>query len=249
MPDRVASPIQEVCVNPIRVDATNSSDFSADGLVVRNPHGILVSLGYADVTGISARLPTLHHGGVQTAATGVIQDPAGSAIGSGEKPSGGGAAGAIYARFPDLLPIDTIAPRSAIFNRSTGPGRRVLHTHSPALSGDPSHAEQRNSALGDLANSYYNAVVAVDRRAGVLGDRGELLNLVPVSASIYARAFANRKYRSPHLDPSYTLTAIMVAVGELLKRSEPIMELTLYVFSPDTYQETVNVATRLKSAT
>jgi hypothetical protein len=41
MLDRAASPIQEVCVNPIRVGATNTSDFSADGLVVATVQDLL----------------------------------------------------------------------------------------------------------------------------------------------------------------------------------------------------------------
>lgn len=79
----MASPtgtIHEVAVTPIHVKSTNASDFSADGLVAK-PSGILTSLGYTNIPGILNKLPAIRHGGVQTAAVGMIQDPAGSAIG------------------------------------------------------------------------------------------------------------------------------------------------------------------------
>jgi hypothetical protein len=247
MPDAPTDPIQEVSINPIQIGKTDSSDFSSDGLVVTHPLQILNGLGYTDLTSILAKLPAVHHGGVQSAPIGVIQDPAGSAIGTRHKPRGSGAAGAIYAKFPDLKEIDPIAPRSSIFNRSIGPGHRVLHTHSPRLAGSPTSASARSKVLEDLSNSYYNAVVAVNRRSGALGEHGKLLNLVPVSASIYAGDFADDQHDPPHLDRSYTLTAIMIAIGEALKTGESLVDLTLHCFSQDAYVDTGKLVSTLKA--
>jgi hypothetical protein len=243
-----ADSIQEVAVNPIRIDVTDAAEFSDDGLIVTQPWHLLQRLGYTDVPAMLGHLPAIHQGGVQTARTGVIQDPAGSAIGTGSRPGGGGASGAIYATFPDLKPIDAIEPRSAIFNRSTGPGRRVLHTHSPMLPDNPRSADQRNRALADLANAYYNALVAVSRRSDALGPDGTLLNLVPVAAAIYGGGFVHPRFNPPHLDPSYTLTAILIAIGELLRNHASIVPLALYYFRSETYRAAADQAATLRSA-
>jgi hypothetical protein len=173
-------------------------------------------------------------GGVHNAALGAIQDPAGSAIGTGARPSGGGASGAIYARFPDLEPIPRIAPRSAIFNRAAGPGRRVLHTHSPQLRGSPASALDRHQALEDLANAYVNALVAFDARAADLGNHGVLLNLVPVSAAIYAGRF--RDPALDHLHPSYTIAAVALALGWLGESGRALPQLTISFFAPPVFR-------------
>jgi hypothetical protein len=240
-------PIREVNINPVRIGATDPSWFAAGGLVVADPVALARGLGFAEVDVILNALPALRQGGVQGAATGVIQDPAGSAVGSGTTPGGGGASGAICSRFPDLEPIDAIAPRSAIFNRSTGPGRRVLHTHSPRLAGNPENEAVRNKVLEDLANAYYNALVSVEQRSAALGEDGKLLNLVPVSASIYAGRFAKNEHGTPHLDCSYTLTAIMIAIGKLLTKQQTIVALTLSYFSPHTYEAASALVATLKN--
>lgn len=240
--------IREVDINPIQIKATNATDFTPDGLVVAKPSAILATLGYTNVSAILDKLPAIRRGGVQSAAVGVIQDPAGSAIGTGCHPSGGGASGAIYGKFLDLQPIDNMAPRSAIFNRSTGAGRRVLHTHSPILDGKPTSEGARSRVLEDLSNCYYNALVAVNERSAALDKDGALLNLVPVSASIFARAFRRNHYDAPHLDPSYTLTAIMVAIGEMLKGNQIVVDLALYYFSADVYQDAVKLVERLEAS-
>jgi hypothetical protein len=243
-----ADAIQEVAVNPIRVAAIAAADFSADGLVVTEPLRLLQGLGYTDRAAILAHLPAIHQGGVQTARAGVIQDPAGSAIGTGHRPSGGGASGAIYAQFPDLQPIDRIEPRSAICNRSTGPGRRVLHTHSPMLAGSPNVAGERQQTLADLSNCYYNALLAVSRRSAALGPDGTLLNLVPVAAAIYGGNFVHPRFDPAHLDPTYTLTAILIALGELLRNHVSVVKLALFYYRSVTYRAAADVAAALRSA-
>jgi hypothetical protein len=123
----------------------------------------------------------------------------------------------------------------------------VLHTHSPQLQGEPTSAAARNQVIEDLSNAYYNAFVAMNQRADALQERGGLLNLVPVSAGIYAGEFAVDKHDAPHLDRSYTITAIMIAIGELMRRGKTPVQLTLYCYAADSYHETVDLLSQLKS--
>jgi hypothetical protein len=200
-----------VAVDPITLPELPDACFSADGTVVVDVAGLLAHCGLDEgVTHDLLRSIELRHGGVQDAGRGAIQDPAGSAIGS-SRPSGAGASGAIYAAFTDLEPIPWIEPRSAIFNAARGPGRRVLHTHSPRLSGTPASAADRHRVLEDLANAYANALEAFDRHAATLGSDGSRLNLVPVAAAIFAGRF--RHPALDHLHPSYTLTALLLAAA------------------------------------
>ena len=171
----------EVAINPIHVQALSADLFAGDGLIVVEPAELLRQQGLDDLVELGSTLGPVQ-GGVQDAPAGAIQDPAGSAIGSGRRPAGGGASGAIYQKFADLMPIPSIEPRSAIFNSSTGPGRRVLHTHSPRLAGSPGQSEDRRHVIEDLANAYANALAAFADRAAELGADGTMLNLVPVSA-------------------------------------------------------------------
>jgi hypothetical protein len=115
------------------------------------------------------------------------------------------------------------------------------------LEGKPASESATSSVLEDLSNSYYNALVGANERSGAMGKDGTLLNLVPVSANIFAGAFARNNHGSLHLDPSYTLTAIMVAVGEMLKSNLTVGELALYYFSPELYQDAVNLVEGLKT--
>ena len=239
------NPIEPVVESSIRLPPLSSDHFSPDGLVISDPVGLLADLG------VSA--PTIRRGGVHRAATGAVQDPAGSAVGQRGRPRGGGASGAIYAAFPDLSPIPDIPPGGAVFNASEGAGRRVLHTHSPRLSGQPTSSEARRAVLADLANAYANAIVAFTRRAADLGPDGTLLNLVPVSASIYAGAFASPHFGSPHLDPSYTITATLIAVAAVDERgasplSGAFPSLELYYFAEDVYLAAQELTARLRDA-
>lgn len=226
---------EPVEANPIRIVLTDDAHFSADGLEVVDPSGVLVGLGFAEPSPLFARLPAIEPGGVQEADTGVIQDPAGSAIGGGKDglKTAGGASGAIYDAFPDLEGIPTIDVGGAVFNSSRGPGARVLHTFSPRLAGKPGAATERAKALEDISNAYANAILAFNRHAGVSGGHGGRLNLVPVSAAIFAGNFANPRFTHPHLDPSYTLTAVAIAIGTLSGAGDAIPDLSIYYYSPD----------------
>src|SRR5262245_47782829 len=200
----------EVAKNPIQLQTLQQSLFARDGVEVIDPGELLRQQGVDKVGQLVSTLSPVQ-GGLQEAPKGAIQDPAGSAIGSGHRPAGAGASGAIYQKFTDLLPIPSIRPRSAIFNSSTGPGRRVLHTYSPRLGGSPGQSEDRRRAIEDLANSYANALVAFRDRAPELGVDVTMLNLVPVSAGIFCDRFTDTTL--DHLHPSYTMCAIALALG------------------------------------
>ena len=73
---------------------------------------------------------------------------------------GGGASGAIYSAF-SLNPIPNILETAAIFNSTNDPdGMRILHTHSPTLSGDPDNLDDFMGVIRTLANTYVNAIIA-----------------------------------------------------------------------------------------
>jgi len=183
---------------------------------------------------IDESMPEVVYGGVDKAEIGVIQDPAGSAIGT-DVPIGGGASGAIYNRF-ELDPIPWIGEGECIFNSTKTEGRRVLHTHSPILNGSPHDHDDRIAAVLDLANAYYNAILMFNERSGELGDDGMLLNLVPVSASIFAGRFLRRNLGMGHLDVSFTFVAIAVALGKLLIEGKAIPKMNIYFYDRDVYE-------------
>ncbi|MCC2097272.1 MAG: hypothetical protein KDJ29_10295 [Hyphomicrobiales bacterium] len=218
--------------NPVSSIADASACFIRGGLVIADLSGWLAANG---ATAAVLKSLTLVNAPIQTAPRGVIQDPAGSAIGSGSRPAGGGASGAIYAAFPDLMPVPEIAPCAAVFNASKGPGCRVLHSHSPQLSGQPEMATDRNRTLRDIANTYANAMIACDQHAPQLDGHGDQLNLVPVAAGIFGGDFRNRAFAPPHLDPSYTLAALALAASRVQDLHVTLPAMTLYVFNRDVY--------------
>lgn len=235
-----AAPIAEVAANPARVASAAAAFFSADGLKMTDIPGWLAANG-ADASGVAALV--LVQGGVQKARNGAIEDPAGSAVGAtaGSPPlpvkpvdsGAGGASGQIYKAFPDLEPIPAIKVQSAIFNTSAGAGHRVLHSFSPMLGGDPTADADRRVALEGIANTYCNAMLAFVAREGALGADGALLNLVPVSAALFAGPFASDKYASSHLHPSYTIAAIALAAATLAKGKTALPAMTLYYYPAD----------------
>lgn len=226
----------------IALSGLDDTDFSENGLVVSAPKSVLQKLGYGDqLDALSAHQPTLVNGAIQNAPTGIIQDPAGSAIGSGSAPSGGGASGAIYGKFHPLDPIPAIKPGECIFNTAPA-GSRLLHTYSPNLSTlglSPSHAKDCQTALEHIANAYANAYLAANDAAALPGgplEHVSLLNLSPISAAIFAGPF---KYNfgkdskgNPilHLHPSYTLTALWIAQASLLAAPAPLMASAIYFY-------------------
>jgi hypothetical protein len=134
------------------------------------------------------------------------------------------------------LPIPAIAPCAAIFNSAAGRGFRIVHSHSPQLSGRPEVAVDRNNVLRDIANTYANAIVAFDRQASQLGEHGSNLNLVPVAAGIFGGNFRNPAFAPPHLDPGYTLAALALAADRVQGLGVKLPAMTLYVFSRDVHR-------------
>jgi hypothetical protein len=207
----------------IQLPALTDDVFTNGGLEVL-PSKVFHQAGVNNSSQLLSRL-ALVQGAVQDAATGAIQDPAGSAIGTGVRPAGGGASGAIYAKFNDLEPIPQIAQGSAIFNASEGPARRVLHTYSPRLT-NLSPSQDGHTALQELARAYANTVEAFQARAAYLGTDGKLLNLVPISAALYAGKFKVLEYN--HLHPSYTICALAVALSSLGRSQLPSQRIYFY---------------------
>jgi hypothetical protein len=228
----------EVATNPIDVTTLSADLFAGDGLAVVEPAELLRQQGLDTLDELVSTLSPVQ-GGVHEAPAGAIQDPAGSAIGSGRRPAGGGASGAIYQKFADLMPIPSIEPRAAIFNSSSGPGRRVLHTYSPRLAGSPGQSEDRRHVVEDLANAYANALAAFADGAAELGADGTMLNLVPVSAGIFSGRFTDPTL--DHLHPSYTVCAIALALGWWRGTGASPPPLTIYYFKPAVFTAATKV--------
>jgi len=231
--------ITPVLITPIDLSGLPTAVFSADALRVEDIAGVLSHIG-GSLPPLASSIPAIVSGGVQSAPTGAIQDPAGSAIGAGVPPAmagAGGASGALYSHFArigePLAPIDPIPPCGSVFNRADSRGRRVLHTHSPRLPYVRAAADRlaaAPSALGAIANAYAGAMEAFVSRAPALGADGALLNLVPLSAGIYAGGFLDPRMR--HLDPTYTLAAIMLALAERQARGVVLPVTTLCIYDP-----------------
>ncbi|MGD2170290.1 MAG: hypothetical protein PVI40_08635 [Chlamydiota bacterium] len=139
---------------------------------------------------------------------GVIQDPAGSAIGSGRKPSGGGLSGAIYKQFCGLSPIPQISPGNSILNESNS---RILHTHSPFLK----NTMGLKAAITQIKDAYLNAIALFVNSANI--HKQKTLNLCAISASIYGGEFAKAGPGKDHIDPSISETALCIALVEYLR--------------------------------
>ncbi len=181
---------------------------------------------------------------MQSATTGVIQDPAGSAVGQ-SKPFGGGASGGIYAAFPDLEGIPKMGHGDSVFNTSVGPGKRVLHTYSPEFSMEnlrPSDISNCNRALDLLTNAYINAYTASADAAADSSNNLHgitLINCVPLSGKIFAghfqdKSLAKDEFDGGHLHPSYTIAAMLLAQAYLYTNKISVLSTALYYYTHDT---------------
>jgi|GEM_PF-5463763 hypothetical protein len=224
----------------IALSGLDDSDFSQNGLVVTTPKSLLQKCGYGDqLDDLSLHPIVLVNDGVQNAPAGIIQDPAGSAIGSGMAPSGGGASGAIYRKFHPLDPIPGIKEGESIFNTSTA-GSRLLHTYSPNLFAlSPASASDCQTVLERLSNAYANAYLAGNYAAALAGgplEKVSILNFSPISAAIYAGPFKYDFGKDSqgnsifHLHPSYTLTALWLAQAYLLTTQESLLSGAVYFY-------------------
>ena len=146
----------------------------------------------------------------------VIQDPAGSAIGTGTSPYGGGASGAIYNRFNGsnkLAPIPEIKETASVFGKYKIDGSiaPVIHTHSPVAHGEAKKKKHRAKFIRQLAVSYRDTINLWLKQ---FNDESEL-SLVPLAGSIYAGDFRDEMNGSCHLHPSYTLISLLLGVSNI----------------------------------
>lgn len=231
----------------IKLSGLTATHVTQSGQVLTDVPGMLKLLGYgADIPALQAKLPVLYNKGVQSCPTGVVQDPAGSAVGTGRKPSGGGGSGAIYGHFHDLDPVPDMNPGEAEFNTSTGPGGRVLHSYSPEIHMDTTHLDTNDPAncqwvLQELANAYLNAYRAKHMVAGTPPTETDfdVFNACPLSGRIFAGKYKNTVLN--HLDPSYTITAMLIAQAEANRAGEKLPTITLCYYDAPVYAEGVKV--------
>jgi len=81
----------EISKDPIQMHTLPPDIFVRDGLETAEPGELLQQQGLNELSELVSTLSPCQ-GGVQDAPNGAIQDPAGSAIGSGLPPAGGGRA-------------------------------------------------------------------------------------------------------------------------------------------------------------
>jgi hypothetical protein len=220
----------------------DASCVTHQGLQLAHPEKALAMLSGSSVTvrDLAKHRPTISYTGVQSAPSGMIQDPAGVSIGSGERPhdmSVGGASQQIYMKFADLEPVPAIPVGASVFNTSVGAGARVLHTYSPQLAGNPVQAADCKAALEQLASSYANSFHAALNPTAAIKASGndKVLHLSPIAGKIFAGNF--RDTTLDHLHPTYTLMAIMLAQASLLANKQTPPPCVLHYYQDaHTYQ-------------
>ena len=144
-------------------------------------------------------------GSISDQLDGVIQDPAGSSIGTGRNPKGGGLSGAIYRKF-QCNPIPYIDPGESVMSSNIDDGRRILHTHSHQLSKAPNLYE----AARLIQQCYSSALYAFYFGRSSHGQ--DTLHLSAVSAAIFAGKYRHPAYN--HLDPSVTQVGLVMALAD-----------------------------------
>lgn len=226
----------------INLSAISSSHIDVNNKTLTGIADLLKQLGYTDeLDAVSGSLPALVNSGVDQASEGVIQDPAGSAVGSGVAPIGGGASGAIYSRFPHLEPVPGIEQTQAVFNSTEGEGGRVLHSFSPHLTGSPQQPADCTNALNKLANAYFNAFLCeklIPPAPGVT-EKFKEFAAVPLAGKIFAHDFKNSDLE--HLHPGYTVAAMLIAQAEMLRAGKVMPKVYLYYFDKPVYREAIAV--------
>lgn len=152
-------------------------------------------------------------GSISEEETGVIQDSAGSAVGSGENPKGGGLSGAIYRKFKKLKPIPFIDPGQSRFNPAEDDqSKRILHTHAYRLT--KANAPNPTEAVKRLKDSYLHAIELFVEKQQT--HQQDTFNLCALSASIYGGryVFPFSGEENSHMDPSITQEALSLAIFE-----------------------------------
>ena len=176
-------------------------------------------------------------GSISDESKGIIQDPAGSAVGSGSSPSGSGLSGAIYGKFKKLAPIPSIAQGQSIFNSNGEPdSKRILHTYGYELS---SAGGDLKKAVALIKDSYLNAIKVFVSDANTVSEAAgrDTFNLCAVSAAIYGSLFTSPFGTNSHIDPSMTEVALALAMAEYLKSNPDGLknkELKLFYYGAST---------------
>ena len=240
--------MQQLISNSANVSINGLSDSFIDtqNKTLTNLKDLLVQSGYkSELDTLSKYLPAVLNKGVQSATSGVIQDPAGSAIGSGQFPKGGGASGAIYNHFSDLKPIPRINPIEAVFNESELDGGRVLHCYSPYLNGSPNTLSDCTVALQALTNAYLNAFTAIRLLPPTPGTPQIFreFGAVPLAGRIFAHNFKNNDL--DHLHPGNTVASILIAQSEMIRAGKTVPKLTIYYFDKPVYKAAESVLAEL----
>jgi hypothetical protein len=230
----VSNPIYSSC--QLSVSSLDASCLSHQGRQLAQPALVLAALVGNNVTqgDLVPFRPQIAYTGVHSSATGIIQDPAGVSIGSGERPHDmmgvGGSSLQIYKKFADLDMVPAMPVGASVFNTSLGAGARVLHTYSPQLGGSPGVPADAKAALEQLARAYANSFEAALNPTPAVKASGDssVFNLSPLAGKIFAGSFKDQAL--DHLHPSYTLMAILLAQAWLLsnKRTPPACVLHYY---------------------
>lgn len=212
--------------NPPNLLRHNTSTFLTflgnKGEVQLSPQALIPTLAnWHDLTEeelhAAARRFDLVFGSITEEKEGVIQDPAGSAVGANAL-IGGGLSGAIYKKFgEDLQVIPHIEPGASLLNSGEHPNaRRILHTYSPHLGS----CENLRVAMTRLSDAYLGAI----REFVNQSDRHKqnTFNLCAISAAIYGAHFRiiwPEAQGAGHIDPSLTEGALCTAIARYLREN------------------------------
>lgn len=192
---------------------------------------------------------SLQIGSITNQSKGVIQDPAGSAIGVPSSPancSAGGLSGAIYKKFTELAPIPDIAVGKSCLN----PGfPRIVHTHSPELF-NPDYKSGKKGlkdAIQELSEAYYEAIHSFIQ--GESDHHQDTLHLCAISASIYGGHFIAGGPGGNHIDPSLTISAVIIALANYEKNNPGVLKgFHINLFYLPNNQNLTEVARNVKQA-
>jgi len=107
--------------------------------------------------------------------------------------------------------------------------------------GDTNDPANCQWVLQELANAYLNAYRAKHMVAGTPPTETDfdVFNACPLSGRIFAGKYKNTVLN--HLDPSYTITAMLIAQAEANRAGEKLPTITLCYYDAPVYAEGVKV--------
>lgn len=172
---------------------------------------------------------TLKKGTITGKETGLIQDPAGVAVGAKDFGGCSGRSEAIYTNYQGLAPIPNIDSGASVLNSAN---KRILHTHAHRLGPN----DTLFTAIEKIKKSYLSAIeIFVEQ---VDEHKQTELNLCPVSAQIFAGPFRAKEFG--HLDPFITEFALSQAIAEYKETKRNFLEgKTISLFYYDNPKPTV----------